>query len=98
LSVRPEKIAIETAPRHDLPNRHAGTVEFVSYLGSVTDYHVRLASGETLMVQDANRVVGAGGEIALGQRVHLAWPAEACLMLPDEEAVAEAPGADAARR
>jgi putative spermidine/putrescine transport system ATP-binding protein len=98
LSVRPEKIAIETASGHDVPNRHAGTVEFVSYLGSVTDYHVRLASGETLMVQDANRFVGAGQEIALGQRVHLAWPAEACLVLPDEEASAEVPDAGAGRR
>jgi len=85
LVLRPEKIAIGHAPPGDVSNSHPGTVEFASYLGAVTEYHVRLASGETVMVQSANQVVGAGGEMALGARVHVAWPAEACLVMADGE-------------
>ena len=85
LALRPEKIAIGPAPPTELPNRHPGTVEFASYLGAVTEYHVRLVTGETMMVQSANHQVGGGSEMTLGQAVHLAWPAEACLLLPDGE-------------
>ena len=90
VALRPEKIAITPALHADLADTHSGTVEFASYLGAVTEYHVRLASGETVMVQSANHVVGGGGEMALGERVHVAWPAEACLLLADGEAPSEA--------
>jgi putative spermidine/putrescine transport system ATP-binding protein len=93
LAVRPEKIAIARVPRSDLPNSHPGTVEFASYLGAVTEYHVRLASGETVMVQSANQLAGGGSDVALGQSVHLAWPAEAGLLLADGESPAETPAA-----
>lgn len=85
LALRPEKIAIAPTPRTDLPNSQPGTVEFASYLGALTEYHVRLASGEIVMVQSTNHVVGGGREMALGEGVHLAWPAEACLLLAEGE-------------
>ena len=84
LALRPEKIAIEASSRPEEANRHPGTVEFVSYLGALTEYRVRLATGELVMVQSANRLVGGGGDIGLGQEVHVAWPPEACLILEDE--------------
>jgi putative spermidine/putrescine transport system ATP-binding protein len=95
LAIRPEKIAIGAAPSAAGPNSHPGTVEFVSYLGAISEYQVRLATGETVIVQSANRATGDGDEIQLGQGVHLAWPAEACQLL-DEEApgVGSAPATD----
>ena len=96
LALRPEKIAIGRGARPDLPNCHAGTVEFASYLGAVTEYHVRLASGETVVVQSANQLLDGGGEIALGHAVHLAWPAEAGLLLSDGDSPSEMPAASPA--
>src|SRR5215471_10237555 len=49
LAVRPEKIAIGPAPAA-APNSHPGTVEFVSYLGAISEYQVRLRTGETVTV------------------------------------------------
>lgn len=84
LAVRPERIAIDRAPVASA-NSHAGTVEFVSYLGALSEYQVRLRTGETVTVQSANRATGDGDEIQLGQAVHVGWPAEACQLLIDEE-------------
>jgi putative spermidine/putrescine transport system ATP-binding protein len=85
LALRPERITIAPVLDATLPNRHGGTVEFVSYLGAVTEYHVRLASGEMVMVQSANQLAAGAGEMTLGQRVDLGWPADACLVLADVE-------------
>jgi putative spermidine/putrescine transport system ATP-binding protein len=84
VALRPERVAITTAPPADAANGAAGVVEFVSYLGSILEYHVRLHSGERVRVQAPN--IGAGGPgFALGERVHLAWPAEAGLVLSDDD-------------
>ena len=84
LIVRPEKIGIELHQSPDAPNSHPGTVEFVSYLGAIMEYQVRLRSGEIVTVQTANRSAGDGDELLLGGGVHLRWPPEACLDLDEE--------------
>jgi len=66
LIVRPEKIGIELHQSPDAPNSHPGTVEFVSYLGAIMEYQVRLRSGEIVTVQTANRSAGDGDELLLG--------------------------------
>jgi putative spermidine/putrescine transport system ATP-binding protein len=85
LAVRPEKIAVGPGPVGETSHNHlTGTVELVSYLGAVTDYHVRVVSGEMVLVQTANRAVAGEHELTVGQDVHLAWLADACLVLAED--------------
>ena len=75
LSLRPERVEIASEPLDGLDNRLPGTVEFVSYLGSLTDIHVRLSPADRLVVQVANRD-GRPAPV-VGQSVHVGWPASA---------------------
>jgi putative spermidine/putrescine transport system ATP-binding protein len=75
LSLRPERVEIAAAPLSGLDNRLSGTVEFVSYLGSLIDIHVRLSPADRLVVQVANREGGLAPDV--GQPVHVGWPASA---------------------
>ncbi len=75
LSLRPERVEIAATPLSGLDNRLSGTVEFVSYLGSLVDIHVRLSPADRLVVQVANRDGGLAPDV--GQTVHVGWPASA---------------------
>jgi putative spermidine/putrescine transport system ATP-binding protein len=75
LSLRPERVEIAAASLGGLDNRLSGTVEFVSYLGSLIDIHVRLSPADRLVVQVANRADGFAPEV--GQQVHVGWQASA---------------------
>jgi len=78
LALRPERLEIAAAPLAGLDNRLPGTVEFVSYLGALTDIHVRVSPADRVVVQIANR----DGSFAphIGQQVHIGWPASAGLV------------------
>ncbi|MBV9834021.1 MAG: ABC transporter ATP-binding protein, partial [Alphaproteobacteria bacterium] len=78
LALRPERLEIAAAPLSGLDNRLAGTVEFVSYLGALTDIHVRLSPADRVVVQIANRDGGFAPQV--GQQVHVGWPASAGLV------------------
>ena len=84
LALRPERVAIAEGPRHGVGNTLPGSVELVSYLGAVVEYYVRLHSGDLVRVHAPN--TGAAGTRVFrpGETVHLAWPPEAGLVLPDE--------------
>jgi putative spermidine/putrescine transport system ATP-binding protein len=84
LALRPERLALSASADPARANRVAGTVEFASYLGATIEYYVRLSSGETLRVHAPN--TGAAGDRAwaLGETVHVSWPAEVGLVLEDE--------------
>ncbi len=75
LALRPERVEIAAAPLDGLDNRLPGTVDFVSYLGSLIDIHVRLSPEDRLVVQIANREGGLSPEV--GQPVHVGWAASA---------------------
>jgi len=75
LSLRPERVEIGPAPLVGLDNQLQGTVEFVSYLGSLIDIHVRLSPEDRLVVQIANREGGFSPDV--GQPVHVGWPLSA---------------------
>jgi putative spermidine/putrescine transport system ATP-binding protein len=75
LSLRPERVEIGPAPLAGLDNQLSGTVEFVSYLGSLIDIHVRLSPEDRLVVQIANREGGFSPDV--GQPVHVGWPLSA---------------------
>jgi putative spermidine/putrescine transport system ATP-binding protein len=71
LGLRPERLALMTAHAPAMDNTFAGAVEFISYLGSQVDLHVRLSPKERVIVQIQNR---PGPPLpAIGERVHVGW-------------------------
>jgi putative spermidine/putrescine transport system ATP-binding protein len=82
LAVRPERLSLSMAPVPGADNCFPGTVEFASYLGDILEYYVRLTPQDRLTVQSPNRF--ADPAYAIGDRVHLHWPAEASLVLADD--------------
>jgi putative spermidine/putrescine transport system ATP-binding protein len=82
LALRPERLSLATAPVAGAENCFPGTVEFASYLGGILEYYVRLTPQDRLMVQAPNKF--ADPVHAVGDRVHLHWPAQASLVLADD--------------
>ena len=82
LALRPERLSLSTAPDAAADNCFPGTVEFASYLGGILEYHVRLTPQDRLLVQAPNKL--ADSAHAVGDSVHLHWPAEASLVLADD--------------
>jgi putrescine transport system ATP-binding protein len=83
VALRPEKIALGRVPQAGGDNRHEGVVREVAYLGSLSLYRIELPSGALLRVSLPNTVRLAGPPFARGERVHLSWPAEAGMVLPE---------------
>jgi putative spermidine/putrescine transport system ATP-binding protein len=78
LALRPERVAISAEPIPNVDNDLSGVVEFVSYLGSSIDIHVRLSPKERVIAQIPNR---SGGYLpVIGDKVHVGWPAGAATM------------------
>src|SRR5262245_31906234 len=71
LALRPERLALmrDAAPAMD--NCFSGAVEFISYLGSQVDLHVRLSPKERVIVQIQNRPEQPLPSI--GEQVHVGW-------------------------
>jgi putative spermidine/putrescine transport system ATP-binding protein len=75
LSLRPERLEVESARQAGLDNSLPGTVEFVSYLGALIDIHVRLSPGDRVVVQVANRDSAFAPQV--GDTVYVGWQASA---------------------
>jgi len=71
LALRPERLALMTAAAPAMDNSFPGAVEFISYLGSQVDLHVRLSPLERIIVQIQNRPEQPLPVI--GQQVHIGW-------------------------
>ena len=82
LALRPERLSLAMTPVAGADNCFPGTVEFASYLGGILEYYVRLTPQDRLMVQAPNKL--AERAYAVGDRVHLHWPAQASLVLADD--------------
>jgi len=82
LALRPERLSLATAPVAGADNCFPGVVEFASYLGGILEYYVRLTPLDRLMVQAPNKL--ADPSHAIGDRIHLHWPAQASLVLADD--------------
>ena len=82
LALRPERLTLCAAAAADADNCFPATVEFASYLGGVLEYYVRLTPQDRLMVQAPNTF--ADPAYAVGDRIHLHWPAKASLVLADD--------------
>src|SRR5262249_22861995 len=84
LALRPERLNLGASADPARSNRVARTVEVVSYLRGLLQDHLRLSSGESWRVHAPT--AGAAGDRAwaLGETVHVSWPAEVGLVLEDE--------------
>jgi spermidine/putrescine transport system ATP-binding protein len=82
--VRPEKIRImpaDTAAPDS--NTAVGTIVTSAYLGAVTLCDVRTADGTMIKVCAPNTTPGTAADLAIGRQVHLAWDADAVVVLTD---------------
>ncbi len=81
-AIRPEKIAIaKTPPAETRFNCIEGQVYDIGYLGSMSVYFVRLATGTKVRVTAANRSRLVERPITWEDRVWLWWPANASVIL-----------------
>ena len=71
LALRPERLALMTAAAPAMDNSFPGAVEFISYLGSQVDLHVRLSPQERVIVQIQNRPEQPLPVI--GEQVRIGW-------------------------
>ena len=71
LALRPERLALMSSAAPAMDNSFPGTVEFISYLGSQVDLHVRLTPLERVIVQIQNRPEAPLPVI--GSQVHVGW-------------------------
>jgi putative spermidine/putrescine transport system ATP-binding protein len=86
IALRPERLVVGPAAA-GLDNRLSGTVELVSYLGSSIDVHVRVSSGDRVVVSQPNR---ADGQVPKeGDTVEVGWTREAAVVLPDSGAAGQ---------
>ena len=82
LAVRPERCRLGDELQ-DCDNRLTGQVEFVSYLGSALDVHVRLGAQTKIIVQISNQ--GGVAEPQLGQTIQIGWASTAGLLYPSDQ-------------
>ncbi len=82
VAIRPEKIALSTAPptlqeraspAEDGFNTAPGEITNVSYFGNETHFHVRLDQGSTIKVARTNSARHADARLERGQRVFAWW-------------------------
>jgi putrescine transport system ATP-binding protein len=81
-ALRPEKIDIaKSPPADDTVNCMTGEVFDIAYLGSISVYHVKLASGKIAKVTVANRARVVEQPITWEDQVWLSWPSAASVIL-----------------
>ena len=81
LAVRPERCCLGAAAQ-GCDNQLSGQVEFVSYLGSALDVHVRIGAQSKIIVQIPNQ--GSAQEPQLGETVQIGWASTAGLLYPSD--------------
>jgi spermidine/putrescine transport system ATP-binding protein len=83
VAVRPEKIAIQKDECRRENNCCQGVVESVVYIGTDTNYVVRLDSGATMRVREQNIRPSLERGLDEGATVFLFWQLESALLLSD---------------
>ena len=82
VAIRPEKFGLAKEPPIDpSTNCVEGEVWDIGYLGDVSIYHVRLASGVTLRCTQANRLRLIERPVTWEDRVWLTWAPDAAVIL-----------------
>ena len=83
VAVRPEKITIQEEEHRRENNCCQGTIESVVYIGTDTNYVVRLSSGATMRVREQNIGPSLGKGLDEGATAFLFWQPESSSLLPD---------------
>ena len=81
LAMRPEKVRISLTKPTTACNTIPGKVIDVGYLGSISHYHVRVASGQTVTALRANSAQTVEHNIKWDDDVWLEWPYDAGTIL-----------------
>lgn len=81
LALRPEKIGISKTKPADMDNAVEGKVLDIAYLGNITTYHVRLATGEIFKAQETNRTRIAKRSLTWEDKVWVSWDEDASVLL-----------------
>lgn len=81
VAVRPEKMRITQDEHSTADNRLNGTVAEIAYLGDVSIYHVRIASGALIEAQLTNRTRRADATLTWGDPVWLVWDSDDAVAL-----------------
>ncbi|MET0295588.1 MAG: ABC transporter ATP-binding protein [Phenylobacterium sp.] len=81
LAVRPEKVALHQDPPPEGPNRLAGKVSDIGYLGDWTTYAVDLGDGRTVRAARANTARAAERPVGWGDAVWLTFAPDAAVVL-----------------
>jgi len=81
MAIRPEKISISAEKPVDADNAVMGHVHDIGYLGNMSTYHVRLASGRIVKAQVANQRRISRRAFTWEDPVWLSWTATAGVLL-----------------
>ncbi len=81
VALRPEKIAVTRDKPESEYNAAPGTIEEMSYFGSFTVFHVKLASGQMLKVSMANTERHQSDALTWGDQVWAQWSDAAHVVL-----------------
>jgi putrescine transport system ATP-binding protein len=81
LAVRPEKMALHLDPPPQGPNRLAGKVADIGYLGDWTTYVVEIEGGRTVRAARANSARRVERPVGWGDAVWLTFAADAAVVL-----------------
>nr|WP_269802655.1 polyamine ABC transporter ATP-binding protein [Marinobacter sp. G11] len=80
IALRPEKIYLTTEKPEGDTNWSCGTVDNIAYLGDITSYYVKLASGKRVQATMAN-VERRGERPTWGDQVYVSWEASSPILL-----------------
>ncbi|SET33931.1 putrescine transport system ATP-binding protein [Marinobacter segnicrescens] len=80
VALRPEKIYLTTDRPEGDSNWSQGTVDNIAYLGDITSYYVKLASGKRVQATMAN-VERRGDRPTWGDQVFVSWEASSPILL-----------------
>lgn len=81
VAIRPEKVMISKDPFHQERNATCGIVNEIAYLGDVSIYHVKLASGKKVLATLTNQFRLAERPINWDDEVYLSWRPESGVVL-----------------
>ena len=80
--VRPEKMSIGRQAVSGAVNTVSGRITDIAYLGDMSIYHVKLATGRKIQVSQANMRHGAGGRLEHDEEVSISWhPGDSVVLL-----------------
>ena len=81
MAIRPEKIKISRNKPEQANNWIEGVIEDIAYMGSLSVFKVRLASGKDVRVTQPNFVRDMGARFTWHDKVYLSWQIDSSVVL-----------------